>query len=107
MDNVTITILVLLSFLLVWVGIMIFTTKPEEEEVVEEEAVRREVVEMPEQNELSEYKRIVAELENKIRQMEAQPTNDTLLTWLTELRRDNEFLKMKLAHLEGGGHSLY
>ncbi|KAA0002042.1 MAG: hypothetical protein FE046_00690 [Thermoplasmata archaeon] len=107
MDNVTITILVLLSFLLVWVGIMIFTTKPEEEEVVEEEAVKREVVEMPEQNELSEYKRIVAELENKIRQMEAQPTNDTLLTWLTELRRDNEFLKMKLAHLEGGGHSLY
>jgi regulator of replication initiation timing len=112
MDNVTITILVLLSFLLVWVGVMIFTTKPEDEVVEEEKNVQaqpmQEVMEMPEQSNRSDiatYKRIIAELEGRIRTMEEQPkptTNDTLMSWLSELRRDNEMLKMKISHLEGG-----
>ncbi|HHF56175.1 MAG TPA: hypothetical protein ENL42_04590 [Thermoplasmatales archaeon] len=106
-DNITITILILLSFLLVWIGIMIFTTKPEEEEIEEAEAEAKAektdekgVVEM-EQNEIEKYKRIVAELEEKLRRMEEKPTNDKLLDWLTELRRENEFLRMKISHLEG------
>ncbi len=108
-DNITITILILLSFLLVWIGIMIFTTKPEEEEeIVESKAEatgeaaeeKEGVVEM-EQSELEKYKKIVAELEEKLKRLEERPTNDKLLEWLTDLRRENEFLRMKIAHLEG------
>ena len=99
-DNITITILILLSFLLVWIGIMIFTTKPEEEEEEFEEETQG-VVEMEEQSELEKYKKIVAELEEKLRKLEEKPTNDKLLDWLTDLRRENEFLRMKIAHLEG------
>ena len=98
-DNITATILIILSFLLVWIGIMIFTTKPEEEEEIMQE-------EQPQQqnqsNEVEKYKQIIAELEEKIKKLEEKPTNDKLLDWLTDLRRENEFLKMKIAHLEGG-----
>ncbi len=112
LDNITVTILVLLSFLLVWIGIMIFTTKPEEEEeveeaekVVEKESVKEMEMER-ENNELKKYKQMIAELEEKLRRMEERaPTSEKLFDWLTELRRENEFLKMKIAHLEGGGFS--
>ncbi|RLF46277.1 MAG: hypothetical protein DRN29_05315 [Thermoplasmata archaeon] len=98
-DNITITILILLSFLLVWIGIMIFTTKPEEEE--EEIEEEQGVVEMEKNEELEKYKKIVAELEEKLKKLEEKPTNDKLLDWLTDLRRENEFLRMKMAQLEG------
>ena len=108
-DNITITILILLSFLLVWIGIMIFTTKPEEEELeegvdanTEAKTQKEEVIETQEESELEKYKKIIAELEEKLKKLEEKPANDKLLDWLTELRRENEFLKMKVAHLEGG-----
>lgn len=103
MDNITATILIILSFLLVWIGIMIFTTKPEGEE---EETLQEEQSQIQVQNqnneEIEKYKQRVAELEEKIKKLEEKPTNDKLLDWLTDLRRENEFLKMKLSHLEGG-----
>jgi len=96
-DNVTASILIILSFLLIWIGIMIFTTKPEEEQ--EEE--RKEEKMMNNNDEVEKYKRMIAELEEKIKKLEEKPSNDRLLDWLSDLRRENEFLKMKLAHLEG------
>jgi len=114
LDNITVTILVLLSFLLVWIGIMIFTTKPEEEEETIEEAERivekeedvKEMEREKESNELEKYRHIIAQLEEKLKRMEERaPTSEKLFDWLTELRRENEFLKMKIAHLEGGGFS--
>jgi cell division protein FtsB len=97
-DNITITIFILLSFLLVWIGIMIFTTKPETE-VLEEQTQTNEVTHAD--NETETYRHTIAELETKIKKMEEKPTNDKLLEWLTDLRRENEFLKMKLTHAEG------
>ncbi|MCD6481025.1 MAG: hypothetical protein J7L31_01970 [Thermoplasmata archaeon] len=112
LDNITVTILVLLSFLLVWIGIMIFTTKPEEEEeeeqveMVAEKTPEKEDVKEMESNEIEKYRFIIAELEEKLRRMEERaPASEKLFDWLTELRRENEFLKMKIAHLEGGGFS--
>ncbi len=110
LDNITVTVIILLSFLLVWIGIMIFTTKPEEEEEEEmlmeegeKENNQQDVKEM-ENSEMDRYKQRVAELEEKLRRMEERaPTSEKLFDWLTELRRENEFLKMKVAHLEGGG----
>ncbi|KAA0000614.1 MAG: hypothetical protein FE047_01130 [Thermoplasmata archaeon] len=99
MDNVTVTILAILSFLLVWLGIMIFTTKPEEKEE-EQKEVQEES--QPVSDEIERYKQRVAELERKLRKLEEKPANDKLLEWLTELHRENEFLRMKLSHLEGG-----
>jgi len=112
LDNITVTILVLLSFMLVWIGIMIFTTKPEEEEeeeqveMVAEKTPEKEDVKEMESNEIEKYRFIIAELEEKLRRMEERaPASEKLFDWLTELRRENEFLKMKIAHLEGGGFS--
>ena len=112
LDNITVTILVLLSFLLVWIGIMIFTTKPEEEEeeeqveMVAEKTPEKEDVKEMESNEIEKYRFIIAELEEKLRRMEERaPASEKLFDWLTELRRENEFLKMKIAHLESGGFS--
>ncbi|MCD6512661.1 MAG: hypothetical protein J7K61_03585 [Thermoplasmata archaeon] len=112
-DNITITVLVVLSFLLVWLGIMIFTTKPEEEEEAQEEAIQPQQQQLPQQQTqqqvvmaasnsedvVTKYERVVAELENKIRMLEARPTSDKLLDWLTDLRRENEFLKARLAQM--------
>lgn len=96
-DNVTASILIILSFLLIWIGIMVFTTKPEEEEELKEEGK-----EITKNEEIEKYKRIIAELEEKIKRLEEKPSNDRLLDWLNDLRRENDYLKMKLAHLEGG-----
>ena len=103
------TILVILSFLLVWLGIMIFTTKPEEEEEEEQtqsspqsQPQQQTLQAQPEDNTLIEqYEKRIAELNEKIRNLEMKPTNDTLLDWLADLRRENEFLKLKLAQMNG------
>ncbi len=111
MDNVTLTVLAILSFLLVWLGIMIFTTKPEDEDQQEEVTQRRHrnsnrsnVNDMSNTiaSEIEKYRSMVAELEEKIRRLEEKPANDKLMEWLTELHRENEFLRMKISHLEGG-----
>ncbi len=109
MDSLTLTILVILSFLLVWLGIMIFTTKPEEEEEEEQtqsspqsQPQQQTLQAQPEDNTLIEqYEKRIAELNEKIRNLEMKPTNDTLLDWLADLRRENEFLKLKLAQMNG------
>lgn len=108
-DNITITVLVVLSFLLVWLGIMIFTTKPEEEESSQEQQSQQQVQQQQvqqivttgqQQDEvITKYEKIVAELEDKIKMLEARPTSDKLLDWLTDLRRENEFLKARLARM--------
>lgn len=100
-DTITVTVLVLLSFLLIWIGIMIFTTKPEQEEEEKEVEVAKNE-ESQENSEIEKYKKLVAEMEEKLRKMEERPANDKLLEWLTDLRRENEFLRMKISHLEGG-----
>ncbi|KAA0002260.1 MAG: hypothetical protein FE044_03370 [Thermoplasmata archaeon] len=113
MDGLTLTILVILSFLLVWLGIMIFTTKPEEEEEEQTQnspqaqpqpQLQMQSQTQPEQQEntlIEQYERRIAELNEKIRNLEMKPTNDTLLDWLADLRRENEFLKLKLAQMNG------
>lgn len=101
MDGVTLTIFVILSFLLVWLGIMIFTTKPEEEN---EDKENEASIQSNEENKndliIERYEKTIAELKEKIKNLEAKPTNDTLLDWLTDLRRENEFLKLKLAQFD-------
>ena len=108
MDSVTLTVLVILSFLLVWLGIMIFTTKPEEEK--EEETVVEKSVEKNEDKHddaIEKYERMIAELEEKIKNLETKPTNDKLLDWLADLRRENEFLKMKMSQFGNIGLEPY
>ena len=113
MDSVTLTVLVILSFLLVWLGIMIFTTKPEEEEeekeVIAEENRENNEEKHEEKNEdaIEKYEKMIAELEEKIKNLEAKPTNDKLLDWLADLRRENEFLKMKMSQLGNMGLEPY
>ncbi len=114
MDSLTLTILVILSFLLVWLGIMIFTTKPEEEEKEQEaQPQTQQQIQNQQQTQnsspnngqnnalIEQYERRIAELNEKIRSLEMKPTNDTLLDWLADLRRENEFLKLKLAQMNG------
>ena len=114
MDSLTLTILVILSFLLVWLGIMIFTTKPEEEEREQEaQPQTQQQIQNQQQTQnsspnngqnnalIEQYERRIAELNEKIRSLEMKPTNDTLLDWLADLRRENEFLKLKLAQMNG------
>jgi len=114
MDSLTLTILVILSFLLVWLGIMIFTTKPEEEEREQEAQLQtQQQIQNQQQTQnsspnngqnnalIEQYERRIAELNEKIRSLEMKPTNDTLLDWLADLRRENEFLKLKLAQMNG------
>jgi len=105
MDSITLTILVILSFLLVWLGIMIFTTKPEEEVEIEEKEELKHLEKRREEEmekEIERYRNRVAQLEEKIKKLEEKPASDKLLDWLNDLRRENEFLKMKIAQLEGG-----
>ena len=113
MDGLTLTILMILSFLLVWLGIMIFTTKPEDEEKEESKQTIASPVQQPQSqpqvvqtqnagNDLiTSYERRIAELQEKIRSLETRPTNDKLIDWLADLRRENEFLKLKLAQMNG------
>jgi len=116
MDGLTLTILVVLLFLLVWLGIMIFTTKPEDEKEENEVAVQSQPIQQSQpqtiqsmqpqiknlENELiASYERKIAELQEKIRSLEMKPTNDKLIDWLADLRRENEFLKLKLAQMDG------
>ncbi|MEM1513459.1 MAG: hypothetical protein QXW78_00060 [Candidatus Thermoplasmatota archaeon] len=92
MDNISITIVAILLFLFAWLGAMIITTKPKEEEEKEE---------IEEKSEIDIYKKRIEELEEKIRKIEEEkPTNEKLLTWLSELYRENEILKMRLSHIE-------
>ncbi|MCD6171412.1 MAG: hypothetical protein J7J36_03220 [Thermoplasmata archaeon] len=109
MDSVTLTVLVILSFLLVWLGIMIFTTKPEEEEATIEknEEKHEEKHEDNRKNTIEKYEKMIAELEEKIKKLETKPTNDKLLDWLTDLKRENEFLKMKMAQFGNIGIEPY
>ncbi|MCD6474599.1 MAG: hypothetical protein J7K47_06845 [Thermoplasmata archaeon] len=112
MDSLTLTILVILSFLLVWLGIMIFTTKPEEESE-ETKEIQQQAMETKQQTQnpspnngqnnalIEQYERRIAELNEKIRSLEMKPSNDTLIDWLADLRRENEFLKLKLAQMNG------
>jgi len=102
MDSLTLTILVILSFLLVWLGIMIFTTKPEEEN--NEEHSQQHQSQSDTQMEIQEniierYEKKIAELNEKIRHLESRPTSDKLLDWLTDLRHENEILKLKMAQM--------
>ena len=114
MDSLTLTILVILSFLLVWLGIMIFTTKPEEEEREQEaQPQTQQQIQNQQQTQnsspnngqnnalIEQYERRIAELNEKIRSLEMKPSNDTLIDWLADLRRENEFLKLKLAQMNG------
>ncbi|MBC7129430.1 MAG: hypothetical protein H5T45_06880 [Thermoplasmatales archaeon] len=75
---------------------MIITTKPKEEEKKEEKV---EMVE--EKSEIDIYKKRIEELEEKIKKIEEEkPADEKLLTWLGELYRENEILRMKLSHIE-------
>jgi len=94
---------------------MIFTTKPEEEgeetkesqQQAQQAAMPQQIQILPQSNEqnnnalIEQYERRIAELNEKIRSLEMRPTNDTLLDWLADLRRENEFLKLKLAQMNG------
>ena len=117
MDGLTLSILAILSFLLVWLGIMIFTTKPEEEEKEKnpqtmaqpqqqqqqqqqlQQSTQAATIQAPniENDLIASYERRIVELQEKIKNLEAKPTNDKLIDWLADLRRENEFLKLKLA----------
>jgi len=96
---------------------MIFTTKPEDEKSEENmEAMpqsqlqpqpqEQQQIQNPQQSDrnqelIASYERTIAELKEKIRNLEMRPTSDKLLDWLTDLRRENEFLKLKLAQFNG------
>ena len=95
MDNISITIVAILLFLFAWFGVMIITTKPKEESKEKEE--QKQGV----GNEVEIYKKRIEELEKKIKKIEEErPANEKLLTWLTELYRENEILRMRVAHME-------
>jgi len=110
MDFTTLTILAILSFILAWFGIMIFTTNPkEEEEESEEEAVETEgeesvkkiatVAEEEQNMEVEKYRDMVEKYSNMILQLRqriemlenpaSSVSNDKLLDWIAELRLQN------------------
>jgi len=123
MDFTTLTILAILSFILAWFGIMIFTTNPkEEEEESEEEAVETEgeesvkkiatVAEEEQNMEVEKYRDMVEKYSNMILQLRqriemlenpaSSVSNDKLLDWIAELRNENTLLRARVAALEEG-----
>lgn len=138
MDFTTLTILAILSFILAWFGIMIFTTNPKEEEetVTAADAIagNAEKNMVNEVNESSiqkvakiaentvetdrdvdvgmyrdlveKYSNMVAYLKDKIDMLEnpkgfSGVSNDKLIDWILDLRRENEYLKLQLTKFEG------
>ncbi|MBC7080857.1 MAG: hypothetical protein H5T44_01175 [Thermoplasmatales archaeon] len=100
MDNVSITIVAILLFLFAWFGVMIITTKPKEEEKEERVEKVEKVEKAGEKNEIEIYKKRIEELEGKIKKIEEErPANEKLLSWLTELYRENEILRMRLSQV--------
>jgi chromosome segregation ATPase len=133
MDFTTLTILAVLSFILAWFGIMIFTTetrddddKKREPRQVQQEPSGHEteqvqkvahVAETPAVQEASEdevvmyqnmvekYRGMVQQLRQKVERLEqtsstAGMSNDQLIDWIADLRRENKYLKNKLTELE-------
>lgn len=134
MDFTTLTILAVLSFILAWFGIMIFTTETKEED--EEEQSSQQAVQEPArqendgevqkvarvagpspaaeasedevvmyQNMVEKYRGMVQELRQKVEHLEqtgstSGMSNDQLIDWIADLRRENKYLKNKLTDLE-------
>ncbi len=134
MDFTTLTILAVLSFILAWFGIMIFTTETKDEDdeaqppqqpaqqpagrendgEVEKvahvagsppaaEASEDEVVMY--QNMVEKYRGMVQQLRQKVERLEqtgstSGMSNDQLIDWIADLRRENKYLKNKLTELE-------
>lgn len=134
MDFTTLTILAVLSFILAWFGIMIFTTetKGENEEEQssqqasqepagqENDAIVQKVAHVAEapvaaeasedevvmyQNMVEKYRSMVQQLRQKVERLEQTSStsgmsNDQLIDWIADLRRENKYLKNKLMELE-------
>lgn len=135
MDFTTLTILAVLSFILAWFGIMIFTTETKEDDEEEQSSpsqhskqpVSQEnegevqkvarVAESPAVQEASEdevvmyqnmvekYRTMVQQLRQKVERLEQTSStsgmsNDQLIDWIADLRRENKYLKTKLTELE-------
>ena len=131
MDFTTLTILAVLSFILAWFGIMIFTTETKEEEEEEEQSSQEPVSQendgsvqkvarvdetMPVheasedevvmyQNMVEKYRSMVQQLRQKVERLEQTSStsgmsNDQLIDWIADLRRENKYLKNKLTELE-------
>ncbi|KAA0003158.1 MAG: hypothetical protein FE048_02235 [Thermoplasmata archaeon] len=122
MDFTTLTILAILSFILAWFGIMIFTTNPKEEEESnmeaeetesEEEEVKKiaRIAEEEHNMELEKYRDLVEKYSNMILQLRQKietlenpqgVSNEKLLDWIAELRNENSLLRARVAALEEG-----
>ncbi|MFO8132325.1 MAG: hypothetical protein R6U10_00080 [Thermoplasmatota archaeon] len=134
MDFTTLTILAVLSFILAWFGIMIFTTETKEGD--EEEPSSRQPSQQPTgqendrevqkvarvaespavqeasedevvmyQNMVEKYRGMVQQLRQKVERLEQTSStsgmsNDQLIDWIADLRRENKYLKNKLTDLE-------
>ncbi|MBS3773517.1 MAG: hypothetical protein KGY55_04880, partial [Candidatus Thermoplasmatota archaeon] len=134
MDFTTLTILAVLSFILAWFGIMIFTTETKEDD--EEEQSSRQPSQQPAgqenddpvqkvarvaetpavqeasddevvmyQNMVEKYRGMVQQLRQKVERLEQTSStsgmsNDQLIDWIADLRRENKYLKNKLTDLE-------
>ncbi|MDD3493254.1 MAG: hypothetical protein PHZ19_07170 [Candidatus Thermoplasmatota archaeon] len=156
MDFTTLTILAILSFILAWFGIMIFTTTPKEEEAGErreqanaqpqyqhnpqpnpppqqmphmvpsssppipEPAPVAKVAKIAEDGPMHDdevamyralvdkYSNMVLQLKKKIELLEnttgyAGVSNDKLIDWISELRKENKYLKARLMEQRGDG----
>ncbi len=132
MDFTTLTILAILSFILAWFGIMIFTTTPKEEEeevvagvvgtetekyVVNEENGIKKVAKIAEnpvetagvdmyRSLVEKYSNTITHLRQKVDMLEnpgvfSGISNDKLIDWISELRRENKYLKSQLNRFEG------
>ncbi len=133
MDFTTLTILAVLSFVLAWFGIMIFTTETRDDDDKKKEPRQAQqepsgheteqvqkvahVAETPAVQEASEdevvmyqnmvekYRGMVQQLRQKVERLEqtsstAGMSNDQLIDWIADLRRENKYLKNKLTELE-------